>query len=105
MLDFWNDPRRWDGIDDPHKTMFWEVRRPDIIDVRPKVAKPVQAPEKGLQHADYSNALTPGKGLNQRLPAGSLQSYYDNSPQLSPLARGYAPDRSGLLFSWPMKLW
>jgi hypothetical protein len=31
--DFWNDPERWDGIDDPHKTMIWEVRRPDRIDV------------------------------------------------------------------------
>lgn len=31
--DFWNDPRRWDGIDDSHKTCFWMVRRPDVIDV------------------------------------------------------------------------
>ena len=104
MLDFWNDPRRWDGIDDPHKTMFWEVRRPDIIDVRPKVAKPVHAPGKGLQHAGYSNALMPGRGL-QHASSGIALSGLDNSPQLSPLARGYAPDRSGLLFSWPMKLW
>jgi len=32
--DFWNDPRRWDSIDDPHKTCFWMMRRPDVIDVR-----------------------------------------------------------------------
>lgn len=32
--DFWNDPRRWDGVDDSHKTCFWMVRRPDVIDVR-----------------------------------------------------------------------
>lgn len=31
--DFWNDPRRWDGITDPRKQMFWMVRRPDVIDV------------------------------------------------------------------------
>lgn len=24
--DFWNDPRRWDGID-PHKTCFWTIDR------------------------------------------------------------------------------
>lgn len=39
--DFWNDPDRWEGIDDPRKTMIWEVRRKDVIDVRPK---PVPAP-------------------------------------------------------------
>lgn len=32
--DFWNDPNRWDGIDDPRKTMIWEVRRRDVIDFR-----------------------------------------------------------------------
>lgn len=32
-LDFWNDPDRWDDIDDTHKTMIWEVRRRDRIDV------------------------------------------------------------------------
>lgn len=31
--DFWNDPDRWAGIDDPHKVMLWEMRRPDRIDV------------------------------------------------------------------------
>lgn len=25
--DFWNDPRRWDGITDPHKQMCWATRR------------------------------------------------------------------------------
>lgn len=33
--DFWNDPERWVGIDDPRETMIWEVRRPHVIDVRP----------------------------------------------------------------------
>lgn len=32
-LAFWNDPRRWDGIDDPRAEMFWMRRRPDVIDV------------------------------------------------------------------------
>lgn len=32
--DFWNDPDRWEGIEDPHKTMIWEVRHRDVIDVR-----------------------------------------------------------------------
>ncbi len=35
--DFWNDPERWEGIEDPRKTMIWEVRRRDVIDVRPDV--------------------------------------------------------------------
>lgn len=41
--DFWNDPDRWEGIDDPHKTMCWEVRRRDVIDVRPS-PKPLPNP-------------------------------------------------------------
>lgn len=37
--DFWNDPERWDGIEDPRQTMIWDVRRPDRIDITP--TKPV----------------------------------------------------------------
>lgn len=39
--DFWNDPDRWEGIEDTHRTMIWEVRRRDVIDVRP-VTTPLQ---------------------------------------------------------------
>lgn len=49
--DFWNDPDRWEGIDDPRETMIWEVRRKDVIDVRPK---PAPAPHP------YQNAAQPG---------------------------------------------
>jgi hypothetical protein len=31
--DFWNDPDRWEGINDPRETMIWDVRRPDVIHV------------------------------------------------------------------------
>ena len=39
---FWLAPDRWDGID-PHKTMFWERRQRDVIDVRRK-ATPAPRP-------------------------------------------------------------
>lgn len=45
--DFWNDPDRWEGIDDPHKTMCWEVRRRDVIDVRPS-PKPLPNPYQNI---------------------------------------------------------
>lgn len=35
--DFWNDPERWDGIGDPWENKIWEVRRRDVIDVRPEI--------------------------------------------------------------------
>lgn len=28
--DFWNDPRRWHGIDNPRKVMFWSIERPHV---------------------------------------------------------------------------
>lgn len=37
--DFWNDPDRWEGIEDPRTTMIWEVRRRDVIDVRPETVE------------------------------------------------------------------
>ena len=66
--DFWNDPERWDGIDDPRKTMIWEVRRRDIIDVRPAPTPPPnpyanaapqwgygQSPLQAYQHSVFQN--------------------------------------------------
>lgn len=51
--DFWNDPGRWDGIDDPRETMIWEVRRRDVIDARPPIVAPKLSPSP---YANYANA-------------------------------------------------
>ena len=71
--DFWNDPDRWEGIDDPRKTMIWEVRRRDVIDVRPKLA-PAPNP--------YQNAAQPGHYNYQPLQRyqASLLNQYGRQP-------------------------
>lgn len=70
-LDFWNDPRRWDGVD-PHKQCFWSVHRPDVIDVRR--SKPVVTAAQNQQA--------------QLMMQSQLQNSYGN--QLSSLL-GYGP--------------
>lgn len=63
--DFWNDPERWEGIEDPHKQMIWEVRRPDVIDVRPAPAPPPN-PYANAQPQQLSQlALMQSSLLNQ----------------------------------------
>ena len=51
--DFWNDPRRWEGVDDPHTTMFWSIRRKDVIDVR--------RPEPKVEPSPYANVYRAGR--------------------------------------------
>lgn len=78
--DFWNDPERWDGIDDTHKTMIWEVRRPDRIDVGgnevdENAVRAVMAKQKAsydlarLQLLNQSNAAIGGLYNYRRQPS------------------------------------
>lgn len=42
-LDFWNDPRRWDDIDDPKRVKFWmKVYWPGAERTRRKIAAAVE---------------------------------------------------------------
>lgn len=55
--DFWNDPDRWEGIDDPWATKIWEVRRRDVIDVRPEVVEIHNPYLSGLSQHHASHML------------------------------------------------
>lgn len=69
--DFWNDPRRWDGIADPHKEMFWAVLRPDFMDVRLKRSYAHPSPYDQQAVADQ---LYQGISVNAWLAQSMLQN-------------------------------
>lgn len=81
--DFWNDPERWDGIDDTHATMIWEVRRPDRIDVRGKsvdddALRNIMEAQKAsydAQLAFYQNQLQQSLHHGRYLNALSMNQY------------------------------
>lgn len=84
--DFWNDPRRWDGVD-PHKEFFWMVRRPDVIDVSPPPAKPPVALSPYTNVApDQSHLAALQQAMNschplQGVVQGQWQQVLHNNPQ------------------------
>lgn len=85
--DFWNDPDRWEGIEDPRETMIWEVRRPDRIDIAPTKPAGEQFARNSaghqllmaqqaklqceIQYAQYQNQLQAASMLNMHKPARS----------------------------------
>lgn len=75
--DFWNDPERWDGIEDPWATKIWEVRRRDVIDVRPK-PKPDYDPYMNANR-HWQQPASPLQGLQQ---GGLLNQYAAGQPSL-----------------------
>lgn len=60
--DFWNNPNRWDGIDDPHTEVFWTNRRVDRIDC--------SAPKRAEPHPWAQSDQSPYAGM------GGLQHLY-----------------------------
>jgi len=67
-LDFWNDERRWDGITDTHKEMFWMVRRPDVIKIAPTPEPPASP------YAAYMNSI-PSPSLGSQLQHAQATSF------------------------------
>lgn len=75
MKDFWNDPQRWEGIDDPHKDYFWcGPRKRDVIDVRKKKGPVFQARDTSLAEARYQQSFLKPSVESQRA-FNSLQTY------------------------------
>lgn len=67
-LDFWNDPDRWEGVTDPHKQLFWMMRRKDVIDVRRK-AEPAIIPKPLCQCANNYMQMAVGQSAYMQAQA------------------------------------
>lgn len=90
--DFWNDPDRWEGIDDPRKTMFWEVRRPDRIDIPKSATSPGRMFDP--TSAEYQRAL-----MQNSLAQSQMQfAQYQNQLQAASFLNGLNQHRSVF---WP----
>lgn len=78
--DFWNDPDRWEGIDDPWATKIWEVRRRDVIDVR---AAPVAEQKLAAECALMNSQMQAQFLQNQHPYASNMLMIYQQSTMLS----------------------